>query len=505
MPSAVGIELGPSGIRGVVLEQTGQRLRLTGTRDIACDPANPEALTRALTELKRSLRIAGPVTLGVPSSSAILSLVHPLVVVPERAELAVQFELQQTLPFPLSDAAWHYHWLGNGHAAGGGAAPRSAARAPAGRPPSSAAAVAAMRRPILEERLSACRRAGIGIQAVSLTSIAVLNACRLASPAVKASAGGPAMTVLVIHGTSSAEWIVSTPATLQVIPVVPASPDRLWQDVADVWAGLKAQDPGALGSVRVVGTADAVAAAQQALAGQAMQRVDVGAAVGRGPAADAIEAGVGLALHGLGLAGLPLNLLAASQEQAHSQQTRRIASIVGACCLIAAVGLGISAMLEIRGRRAAILDSLEKREQLYQTLRPDVRALLQQQARVEQRGAQLQRLADQGPAVTQALARVADTLPDDIWLTSADLTKSGLIHGVVEGQAKSFQDVTKFFEQLKTGAGMTTVKPLSTSVTVDPASGKESIAFGVQVQQPLPGEASEPASPAAAKEKQKRK
>jgi len=496
MPSAVGVELGLTGIRAAVLEHTGQQLRLTASRDVACDPSNPEALTRALSELRRSMRLAGPVTLGIPSTSAILSLVHPLVVVPQRAELAVQFELQQALPFPLADAAWHYQWLGNGHARGGAPA-RPAARPQSSNPP---AAVAAMRRPLLEDRLGAARRAGLAVQAVSLNPIAILNACRMSSGAFKPSAASLAATVLVILGPATAEWIVSTSASLQVIPVTSDDPQRFWQDVASVWAGLQAQEPGLAGPIRVVGPADAAAAAQQALPGQSVQRVDVSAALGKpGTAGGNIEAAVGLALLGLGMASLPINLLAASQEEAHSQQIRSGAMIATAFCLAAAFGLSINAMLEVRGRRAKVLDALEKRERLYQSLRPDVRQLLQRQARVDQRGVQLQRVAEQAPGLAEALAQIADTLPGDIWLTSVDASKSGLIQGVLEGRAKSFQDVTKFFEQLKTAAGMTTVKPLSTSVTADPQTGKESIAFSVQVQRPLPGEAV-PAEPAGRKD-----
>lgn len=474
MPSAVGIELGPSAVRGAVLEQAGQRLQLSASREIACDTANPEALTRALTDLRRSLKISGPVVLGVPSASAILAIVHPLVAVKERAELAVQFELQQSLPFPLTDAAWHYHWVANGHG--------------------SAAMVAAMRRPLLEERLAACRRAGLSVQAVSLSPVAILNVCRLKS----GGAANAPMTVLVVHGPSSAEWIAAAPGALHVVPVASDDPQRLWQDAAAVWAGLS-QEPGVSPVIHVAGSAEAASAAQQALAGQTVQRLDLGSVIGKSPE-PAFDAAAGLALHGLGQARLPLNLLAAFQQEARAQRQHRIAQMISACCLAAAAALGVNGMLEVRSRRAGVLDALEKRERLYQALRPDVRQMLQRQARIEQRAGQLGRLADQAPALTQALAQVAGTLPDDIWLTSVDLSKSGLIHGVVEGRARSFQDVTRFFESLKTAAGMTTVKPLSTSVTADPQGG-ESIAFGVQMQRPLPGEAPEPAP---SKEKQKK-
>jgi hypothetical protein len=60
-----------------------------------------------------------------------------------------------------------------------------------------------------------------------------------------------------------------------------------------------------------------------------------------------------------------------------------------------------------------------------------------------------------------------------------------LIEGLLEGRGKSFQEVTQFLDRLKSVAGMTTVKPLSSNVTTDPVTKQDVVAFSVQVQQPL--------------------
>ena len=146
MAVAVGIELDAAALRGVVLEQSGPKIRLLAAHEAVCETSQTEALTRALSDVKRKLRISTPVILGVPSTSAILTTVHPLVVEPQRAALAVQFELQQQLPFDLTDAVWHYRWLAvcNGSAAVSAPAASRGTQAPVG------ALAAAIRRSVLE-------------------------------------------------------------------------------------------------------------------------------------------------------------------------------------------------------------------------------------------------------------------------------------------------------------------------------------------------------------------
>src|SRR3989338_5984252 len=115
MSKGIGIELGPASIRAVVLEGVARdakrRVKLLAARELPCDTANADALTQALIQLRRTLSVTQPVILGIPSTSAILTTVTPLIPNPHRAVLAVQFELQQHLPFELADAAWHFRWL----------------------------------------------------------------------------------------------------------------------------------------------------------------------------------------------------------------------------------------------------------------------------------------------------------------------------------------------------------------------------------------------------------
>jgi len=121
MSVGIGIELGPAAVRAVVLEGVARdpkgRVKVLSSRELTCETANPDALTQALIQLRRALSLTQPVVLGMPSTSAILTTVTPLIPNPHRASLAVQFELQQHLPFELADAMWHYRWLSaeNGH------------------------------------------------------------------------------------------------------------------------------------------------------------------------------------------------------------------------------------------------------------------------------------------------------------------------------------------------------------------------------------------------------
>ena len=142
-------------------------------------------------------------------------------------------------------------------------------------------------------------------------------------------------------------------------------------------------------------------------------------------------------------------------------------------------------MFDVRRRHADMLQLIERRERVYQTLRPDIRALLQQQQHLEQRTQQLEQLVHDAPLLGRALSEVAQALPDGVWLGKADYSKTEQVEGLLEGRAKSFQEVTQLLDQLKSVAKMAMVKPLSTNVTTDPVSGKDVVVFSIQVQRPL--------------------
>jgi Tfp pilus assembly protein PilN len=509
MAVGVGVELAPGAVRGAVVESAGARLKLLAVHEVPCDAANPDILARALGELRSVLRIAAPVVLGVPGTSAILTTISPLVVNLPRAALAVQFELQQLLPFALSDAVWHFRWLASENGEFGvrsaeskRAIPHSAFRIPH----STGAIVAAMRRPLLDERMELARRAGLCVRAVALSPLALLNAWDLEP----ANARAKSVTLLNLANQPVVEWILRSPGTVQVVPVTSQSSETLWGELAASWQALQEQGVQPALPVRVVGPSTAMPRVQEALAASAaVEAVDVtrlAASSGALPEHAARWAvALGLAAQALDRVPCPLNLLASFQTAERSSHVRRAAWVVSALAALAIFGVGLAGMLEVRQRRVAVLQALERQERLYQTLRPEVRALLQRQHQVEQRSQQLEGLITQAPVLTQVLAQVSEALPEAVWLTSLEVSKSGtLLEGLAEGRGKSFQDVTQFLDRLKTIGGMTTVKPLSTNVTTDPATEQEVIAFSAQIQRPLgpsaaSGEGSAPATSLAPK------
>jgi len=550
MAVGIGVELGPSGLRAVVLEREGQRLVLRAIHEVACDTANPDALRSALAELRHLLRQTGPIVLGVPGTSAILAAVTPLVAVPQRAVLAVQFELQQLLPFHLADVVWHYRWMSaNGsssvrsglRAQGSGRMPSAPSPQPRAPSPggSSRAVVAAMRRSLLDERLACCRQAGLVVKAVAVNPIATLNAwdaqwakadpVRGAGPSTRttpprrgglaprpadnASRGGQdsvvrlgplahhGTTLLLLHDERSAEWVVRTASSLQVVPVTGDSAERLGEELTASWESLRAQIEPAPTPVWVTGTSELIARlrAQAGAVVLPLEPFELSRVVDTGSAREAAAGhaltAVGLALQALDVAPVALNLLEGFQREAQGRLVSRTAAAVSVFLLLAAFGFGLSGMMESRARRAQLLQALERREQLYQTLRPEIRTWLQRQQRIERYCAQLERLASDASLVTRLLGQLAVTLPESVWLTSLECSKNGLLSGMLEGRATSFQDVTQFFDRLKTVAGMTTVKPLSTSVKTDEVAGKEVIAFSVQIQRPLASMEQPPESP----------
>jgi Tfp pilus assembly protein PilN len=505
MSVGIGIELAPTAVRGVIAEPSGSRIKVVAAREVPCDTADLDALTRALTALRTHLRVSAPVVLGVPSSSVIVTTVNPLVVNAQRAALAVRFELQQQLPFDVADVVWHSHWLANGH----GAKSRTASAASRA-PHSGHVVVAAMRRTLLDERLAAARRAGLVVRTVAINPVAAFNAWSLdqtsSRPPASGLAAGAAEVALLQVGTDrTAEWIVWGPTSLQVIPVPITSPEAPWAELAASWETLQLQGVADSTPIWLIGPAEALVGIRHALAAQGRPSVEPFdlARVVSGPSGqlDPPErwvTPVGLALQGAAAARVPLNLLAGVQTHEQDRQIQRWASIASGGLALIVFVIGISGMLEVRQRRLRVLKALEGQERLYQTLRPEVRALLQRQERTERRARQLESLISDARLPTRILSKIADALPDPVWLTMFECAKRGLlVEGLLEGRGKSFQDVTQFLDRLKTVAGMTTVKPLSSNVTTDAVTHQDVIAFSVQVQQPLRPEAP---SAAAAKD-----
>src|SRR3989338_7106984 len=346
MSKGIGIELGPAAVRAVVLEGVARdpkgRVKVLSSRELACETANPDALTQALIQLRRALSVTQPVVLGMPSTSAILTTVTPLIPNSHRASLAVQFELQQHLPFELADAAWHFRWLSQN-----GQKPRAwntefkipAPRAPRPAPPISAV-VAAMKRSLLDERLACCRRAGLSILAVAVNPVATLNAWETQSVG---AAPGP-VVLLNLLNDPTAEWVVRTATQLSVMPVasgLPQTPganagdaaEAFLQELAASWAALQQQFADLPRKIWLLGAAAAMPRLAEAIAAQLRVEVEemrLTRAVALNTAIEHIErwtAAIGLGLQGLGIAPVPLNLLDRAQSDEQVRTVQRVAAV----------------------------------------------------------------------------------------------------------------------------------------------------------------------------------
>jgi Tfp pilus assembly protein PilN/Tfp pilus assembly PilM family ATPase len=493
MATGIGIELSPAALRAVVLEGTARgsaaRIKIVASRELPCETGNPDALTQALIQLRRTLPLNQPVVLGVPSTSAILGTVSPLIANPRRAGLAVQFELQQQLPFQLAEAVWHFRWLSpNGqnpkvrNAEFGMRNPRSAV-------------VAAMKRSLLDERLACCRRAGLSVATVALNPVAALNAWETQS----VTGASPPVVLLNLLNDPTAEWIIRTATQLAVMPVAislpqapsvqaPQAADAFLQELAASWDAFQQQFPDLPRTIWLVGSSAALSRLSEAIAARLHLTVEplrLTRAAALNATVDQLErwtVAIGLGLQGLGLAPVALNLLARAQAEGRARRLQRTVTLAGGALACLAIGFGLKGTIEVRSRRALLLQSLEKQERVYRTLRPQVQALIRHQQYLEQRSQQLEQLVRDRVLLTRLLAQVSEALPETAWLTSLACTKEKLVEGTLEGRATSFQDVTQFLDQLKSVAAMTTVRPLATNVTTDPASGKELVVFTVQIQ-----------------------
>ncbi len=500
MAIGVGVELSAGGLRAAVLERTGSATILRGAHEIACDATDPAALANPLTQLRRRLPRGAPIVLGLPSTSAILTVVTPLLVSAQRAQYGVQFELQQVVPFELAEAAWHYQWIGIDGAAesslftrarawtnrffgsSGTPAPRGG-----GGSGSPGAVVGAVRRNILEERLGPCRHAELPVTAVSLNALALVNAALARVPAGHAAAAA----LLHLLDAEAAEWIVWSEAGLAVVPVSAPDAAGLAAETAAAWDSLRGQLSTIPEVIWVVGDPGVWQALEPRIAAQIaipMRRFElppmVQASGTRLGEPQRWAAALGLALQAAGSVRMPLNLLAVQQHAARTERLRRLANLIAGLAAGAALVFGVVGMMGITRRRAHVLEVLARREQLYQSLRPDLRALLQRQQDLYDRTSQLEGAAVESAVAGQLLVKVIEALPDAAWLTTVQLTKTAtLLEGQIEGRASTFQEVTQFFERLKSVAGLTTVKPLATTVLKE--GDRESIAFNVQVQRAL--------------------
>lgn len=525
MALGVGVELGPSALRAVIVERASfgglkpplpsgvegraAPLKLLAAREVPCETANAEALTRALTQLRQALPIQTAIVLGIPTTSAIVTTVTPLIPNPARSGLGVQFELQQHLPFGLAEAVWHYQWLSpngtekrSGLWVGGSGRLRQKFGPEPRTPnpePNREAIVAAMKRSLLEERLTCCRRAGLSIRAVAINGLATLNAW-WRDP----SRRSPAEPTMLLHliDDQTAEWVLVAPTVLRIVPVTGSSAEALGQELLGGWEALRAESQSPPQRVWVSGQAASWPTLQQALTargGVQVERYEESAVVTNAiadatPLSGKFVTAIGLALQGVGLEGLNLNLLHDAQGREQTRLVRRVATVTTAISVVASVALGLAGMMELRHRRLRTLEALQQQERLYQTLRPDLRELLQRQQHLEHRIQQLERLAGQGTALTQLVAQTGQLLPDDVWVTKLEYAKSPLVgaataspaegvEGLLEGRATSFQALTQFTDRLKGIGGIAAVKPLSTNVTTDAQTGKEVVVFAIQFQQ----------------------
>lgn len=474
MGIGVGIEIAPDGVHGVVLDGAPTRPpKVLAMAAAMGDTSQTQALTGLLARLRQELRIRQPVMLGLPATSAIIAGVEALVVQPPRALFAVQFELQQLLPYALQDAAWHYVWWPAGLRAVPGKGPQAVAVR-------RAAVVVAVRTALLRERLQSCRQAGVQVRGVSAGPVALWNLWALQR---ENTAAATPTALLHVRSLQAVEWLLAEAGGLQAIPL--AHPASAISEAVTAWEGFS-PPPARLW---VMGAAEACRPFQEALVskGAVVEWFDPTRAM-TGLSSRLVATAGALPALGLGLqaagwpVALPLNLIQGVQAQQQQRQARRLTTTLTGV-LLALAGLQTAAGMWARHRGlAGQLAMLREQEALYQTLRPEAKALLQQQQELQARTAIFEALLAQKTRLPQLLADIAEALPEDVWLTTLQAAKDGPVSALLEGRAASFAQVTEFFERLKRLGQFATVKPLSTNVTTDPATGRELIAFSVQVQ-----------------------
>lgn len=471
-------------VRGVRLERRGSSLQVISSVEIPWSKTPGGGLLDALVSAHRALG-RGPAIVGLPTSAAIVTTVNPLIVNPQRASLAIEFELQQQLPYDVNQAVWHYQWLANGHPSGQ-QSPRAKPSAPVSVAPRQAVVVA-MKDAVLEEHLQVFRRTGFSIEAVGLTGVAAANLWLRQQDRPRHGA--------ILHANEGLlEWIIIRPSWLQIQPVVASEDlayDAVLESLRESWDRVREGGGGAPEVVWLAGDADLLLRLQEDLKRLlpcATERlvptptVTMDSGVVQDPPKFAVACG--LALQGFRQAPLSLNFLIERRHLQRSQRIRRIAVGVNLVSVALTLILGAMGMLTTFQRRQEILQHLADQEHLYKMLRPEVRALMEQQQRQERWLDQLTVLRQHHGTIGRIVHELGQFLPQELWLTSLELAKGSQLSGTLSGHAGSFQAVTQLMDNLK-GHGWIDVKPLATTVTTDPATGKELVVFTIQGQVPL--------------------
>ena len=499
---SVGLEIGSAAVRAVLLDPRSKPPRLLAAVGVPWNGTGGDDLLRAIQQVRRALPIKSPVVLGLPTPSAIITTVRPLLVSRARSDLAVRFELQQQLPSDVSQTAWHYHWLSrNGGTQAG---------------PGPAAVVAAVKRSIVQERLAVCQRAGVSVKGVQVNALALANAWWQAG-----GPGGQAASVVVRLDGQLLEWLIMTSSELYVFTSLLPAPasalggsghestgasliraglsqagqDQLVAWLKTSWEGLQKHLASVAGGFPSISTAQLAgdtsryptcAEGLQRAIGCAVQPFSLQTIVRAEKRGDEFVAACGLALQGGGRAPLSLNLVEGAVRAARAARVNRVSQLLGVlCALLAALWSGRGIVASLRSRDA-LLEQYRTQEQSYQLLRPEVRAIRKHQAQLEHRLEQLADLARTRDRVTRSVVQLTEALPDSLWLTTLDLTKAAPhVTGTLEGYAQSFQGVTQFIDRVKAAPEWVTVKPQATNVMTDPASGAEVVAFTIQLQRLL--------------------
>ncbi|HAM41068.1 MAG TPA: hypothetical protein DCP69_06945 [Candidatus Omnitrophica bacterium] len=543
MSVSIGLEIGSAAVRAVLLDPRSKPPRLLAAVGAPWSGTGGDDLLRAIQQVRRSLPIKSPVVLGLPTPAAIITTVQPLLVSRARSDLAVRFELQQQLPYDVSQTAWHYHWLSHN---GGTQAE-----------PGPAAVVAAVKHSIVQERLTLCQRAGVSVKGVQVNALALGNAWWQAG-----GPGGRTASVVVRLDGRLLEWLIITSNGLYVFttllpaptlaphggagpvpaasthgrpgPVPPAAPlgaasvvsaglsqsqeDQLVARLATSWEGLQKHLAAVTGACPSISAAQLVgdtssyptcAEGLQRAIGCAVQPLSLETIVRAEKGGDEFVAACGLALQGGGHAPLSLNLIEGAMRAARAARVNRVSQLLGVLCALLATLWSGRGIVESLRSREALLEQYHTQEQSYQLLRPEVRAIRKHQAQLEHRLEQLAYLARTRDRVTRSVVQLTDALPDSLWLTTLDLTKTAPhVAGALEGYAQSFQGVTQFIDRVKAAPEWVTVKPQATSVMTDSATGAEVVAFTIQLQRLLvepsadrPRAEEEPAAQPAAKKK----
>lgn len=457
----VAIDLGATAVRVVEVEWigNGQPVRVlrrgmaTMSPEVWNDlPAFRDSLTSAVREALSTAGISSRTAVAcLPRRLVTLRFAHLPVGSPEQMEGMVAYEAQQYIPFAIDDVVLDYRVLASGVSVGMAGAGEQL----------ETVLIAAARRSLVAETLSAFERAGIELESLSVSALALSEHIGDALEATALIDVEPGQMDVAVVSDGQLQF---TRATAFPNPGAPADV-RSTRAVEEVFRSFTAYQnefrQRALSHVHLSGVGidlELLSREVGQMLDMPVERVRSKYLATADPEAQGYATVIGLAVQGMGRGAAGVNLVPNERSERKAQIGRRRTQTIGALIAgAAAVGVTMFVMAQLKSQAQFSKDMRAANQRL-----SDVSAQLDRKQqffdRTRTMADKFQTGLDRGHPTVDLLAAVNHAMSQStqIWLTQLSFERNGLI--TLRGNAKSDEAATNLAIRLQESGGFTSVR-----------------------------------------------